>query len=412
MGATGLSPIPDHVPPELVIDFDYYYGPEVLGEPAIGLSKLHDGPDIFYTPRNEGHWMVTRAKDARDILLDNKRFSSAVHYNRRLDPMQPYLIPAQVDPPIQTAYRKILHPLMSPAAVLKLEGEIRELTREVIENVRAKGGCEFFSEVAQLFPTVIFLKWANLPVSDRAMLADIVDKTTHDPTPGGQVENFTRLSSYLESVLKERRARPGDDLISKLATAKIDGQTPPEQEVLFLLTNILLGGVDTVVAGLTSFLGYLGRNPEKYRQLVDDPGIIRQALEELMRAYGVANTERCLKYDTEFRGIKFKKYDRIVILPALLNVDPHEIDHPLTVDFNRPQSPHMFFGVGIHHCVGAHLARLEMRIFFEEWTKAIPKFSLRPGEVIEGVGGFVFRPPHVHLVWDRAETRSPYTGKP
>ena len=398
--------IPNHIPPELVVDFDFYGGAEVISDPYKGLAKFHDGPDIFYTPHNEGHWVLTRAKDAREVLADHTRFSADLHYNPRWDENGPRLIPAQVDPPIHTAYRRILTRLMSPTAVAKLEDEIRSLSREVIEKVRVRGGCEFFSEVAQPFPTVIFLRWAKLPESDRAKLAAMADKTTHDSEPGGQAAGLQQLGDYVQAVINDRRARPGDDLISQLVAAEIDGKPAPDRELLQLILNVVLGGIDTVVSGLSFIIGYLARNPDQYRGLVANPEQIKPALEELMRVHGVACMERCVTDDLEFRGIHFKKFDRIVVIPALFGIDPHEIDDPLKVDFNRPRSPHMLFGAGPHHCVGAPLARLELKVFLEEWTRAIPEFALSPGTRIDSVGGFVFQPRHVHLEWNPAKTRS------
>jgi cytochrome P450 len=198
------QPVPGHVPPELVVDFDFYHGPEVSGDPRVGLAKLHQGPDIFYTPRNGGHWVLTRARHAREVLFDTEHFSNDAHFNPRLDENGPRLIPNQIDPPLHTKYREFLNPLLSPAGIAGLREDIRRLAREVIESVRLKGGCEFFSEVSQLFPTVVFMQWAKLPLEDRPQLVTWQDLVTHDPTDRGY-QAYGELCQYLLTYLRARR---------------------------------------------------------------------------------------------------------------------------------------------------------------------------------------------------------------
>ena len=250
---------------------------------------------------------------------------------------------------------------------------------------------------------------ADLPFDDRFELFAMVDLITHDSTPGAAGEGLRQMSEYLRGTILERRESPGDDVLSIIATAKIDGEYPPEDDVIYLATNLVLGGLDTVISGLTYCMGYLARNPAQYRLLVEDPTGIRRAIEELLRVYGPAALERCVREDMAFHGTMLRKFDRIVIIPALYNTDPDTIEDPLRVDFNRSRQPAMTFGAGPHHCVGAHLARLEMRIFLEEWVKAIPQFSLQEGAKLQGIGGFVMQLTSLPLSWDANTTHNALT---
>lgn len=404
--------IPAHVAPESVVDFDLWSGPEIREDPYLGMAHLHDGPKIFYTPRNGGHWGVTSAKYAREVMEDHLRFPVDLHFNPMRDEHGARLIPAQVDPPVHTRYRAIINPPMSPASVAKLSETIRALSRDLIEGVRDKGRCDFFREIAQNFPIAIFMGMADLPFEDRFKLFAMVDLITHDSTPGAAGEGLRQMSEYLRGTILERRERPGDDVLSIIATAKIDGEYPPENDVIYLATNLVLGGLDTVISGLTYGMGYLARNPEQYRLLVEAPGRIRRAVEELLRVYGPAALERCVREDMEFHGTRLARFDRIVIIPALYNTDPDAIEDPLRVDFDRSRQPSMTFGAGPHHCVGAHLARLEMRIFLEEWVKAIPQFSLQDGTKLQGIGGFVLQLTSLPLAWDSGITHQERTEQP
>jgi cytochrome P450 len=243
---------------------------------------------------------------------------------------------------------------------------------------------------------------ADLPMADRDRMLEWADLVTH--TPGRQAEGLTKLCDYLEEKIERRRDNPGDDLLSILAKAEFDG-VHPSRDIVHVAVNVVMGGLDTVVAGLSFIIGYLARHPDHYRRIVEDRGQIKRYLEELMRLHGVACTERHVKSDFEFRGVRLKERDRFVMVPALYGIDPDEVENPLAANFDRGQTHHMLFGTGIHHCVGSHLARLEMRVFLEEWTHAIPAFGLEPGTGIDCIGGFVFQPKAVHLSWDVAATR-------
>jgi cytochrome P450 len=186
---------------------------------------------------------------------------------------------------------------------------------------------------------------------------------------------------------------------------RIDGASPSENDLLYLFLNIVLGGLDTVVSGIAFIVRYFAQHPQQYAEFGSGPDRIRLGLEELMRTHGVACTERSLSGDYEFHGVRFRQFDRIVIIPALLGIDPEVVERPLEVDLSRKRSPHMLFGVGPHICPGAHLARLEMKIFFEEWTRMIPQYAMAKDAPQTSIGGFVFQPRQVQLVWDPATTK-------
>src|SRR5690606_9874994 len=147
-------------------------------------------------------------------------------------------------------------------------------------------------------------------------------------------------------TIRERREHPGGDVLSTIAAAQVDGAYPPEDDMVYLATNLVLGGLDTVISGLTFCISYLARNPEQYRLLVEEPGRIKRAVEEMLRVYAPAALERCVKADTVFHGVTLRQFDRIIIIPALYNTDPALIPDPLRIDFNRPHQPHMAFGAG------------------------------------------------------------------
>ena len=152
---------------------------------------------------------------------------------------------------------------------------------------------------------------------------------------------------------------------------------------------------------------FLGRNPEHYRQLVDNPALIAGAVEELIRAHSVAGLHRGVRADTEYLGIRFLKEDRVFFMTQVYGMDQRKIDDPLRVDFARPVSPHLGFGAGPHRCIGSHLARTEVRIFLEEWTRRIPAFTIPAEQEIRTRGGLVWSPVALPLEWPSQSRSAP-----
>lgn len=393
------SKIPDHIPPELVVDFDRFNAPQLQRCPHQAVTALfRGGPDIFYTPGDRGHWVVTRAADARDMLRQPDKFSSDPRYNVA-NARNPRTLPNQSDPPEHTALRRIVNPYFSPAGVLKMEPEIRQLARVLIDGVAARGNCEFVTGIAQRFPVEWFMRMANAPLGDRELLIEMADRFTREPDITKRLAALEELAGYLQQRIAEREQAPGDDLVSLVVHAKLGerGLTPDEK--IGMVTLLFLAGLDTVAAMLSFIMAFLGRHPEQYARLVGNPALIPNAVEELMRVHGVAGTERGVTSDMVYNGVSFKTGDRLVFMAHLYGLDEQQVEHPFTVDFDRPVSAHLVFGGGPHRCLGSHLARLEMRVFLEEWAQRIPEFSVDAKGELPTRGGLVWSPVAVPLAW-------------
>ena len=178
-------------------------------------------------------------------------------------------------------------------------------------------------------------------------------------------------------------------------------------ECINFITQILIAGLDTVVNFMGYLFLYLARNPEDRRRLAADHSLIPAAVEELVRRYGLVTIGRLVTRDVDFHGVTLKKDDMIVLPTQLHGLDERENADPMTVDFARPPYKHSGFGKGPHHCVGAPLARVEIRVTLEEWLSRIPEFSVAPDAVIECMGGIVGCVRELPLVWDPATTRVP-----
>jgi cytochrome P450 len=353
---------------------------------------------MFYTPRSGGYWIVTRAEVAVDMFRQPDKFSNSPEFNSfRL--FKPLLYPQQSDPPEHGEYRKVITPKLTPNAIGKLEEGIRSLAQELIERVYSRGECEFMEDVAELFPVTIFMKLAGAPMEDREKLVDIAARFGRRPTFEERQQAVSEMAAYLRERYRERADAPRDDLLTQLAQSRAMGRELNADEREGLGSLLFFGGLDTLKSALSFSISYLARNPQDYQRLVDDPGLIPSAMEELLRISGVTTLERGATHDFEYRGVPFRKGDRIIILTQILGVDDRQNKDPYTVDFNRETSQHLLFSAGPHRCVGSHLARMEIRVFLEEWVKRIRSFGVKDNMEVPTAGGVVWRPIAVPLVW-------------
>jgi len=389
--------VPPHVPRDRIYDFNLFTDPRLMRDPQRSLvSILHEAPPIFYTPRNGGHWMVTRSADALEILRQPENFSSDPQYNWNYQ-RKPRTIPNQYDPPDHSALRQILNPFFSPGAMKRGEPKIRAYAIDLIDEVIRSGKVEFVSQIAQRFPVQIFLDMAGSPQSDGERVMKLADGFVRNTEREDRLKAMEVLGDYLNDEFARRRRAPGEDLLSHLLKATFNGRPLDDDELSGAGTILFLGGLDTTASALSFTMNFLGRNPGHYQRLVADPDFIPAAVEELLRAHGGAMFERGVTHDMEYKGLALKKGERLVFLSHFYGYDDDEVPDPLKIDFDREISRHMIFGAGPHRCLGSHLARIEIRVFLEEWVKRVPEFSVI-GDLVSRPG-VVWMPVDLHLVW-------------
>lgn len=383
--------IPDHVPPELVHDFNIFeYNDGDYFEIIDGLFKS-GVPPVFWTRHNGGHWVAIGIDAVNEMSTKPNLFSSRrlfVPDNQNSDVME--FPPLDVEPPLHTHYRAVVAPLFGPDRVKTVSENFRALCRKLSEDVRERGECEFIEEVASILPVQIFLDIMNLPREDgphlRAVAHRILDPNAQDggdrSIPLGEVE------AYLRPIITSRMEQPSGDAISDLVTTTVEGRALTYEEAFKLTRSILLGGLDTTVGTMSYITRYLAYNPAARAELRGNPELIRKAVEEFLRRYPVSVIGRWMTADHDFQGAPVKAGDHVLWPVGAFNFDPSKFTDPMTVDFLRSGNRHATFGVGVHFCVGALLARTELRIFLEEWLDALPDFKVKDDFVSHYRGGF------------------------
>ena len=394
--------IPSHVPAALVYDFDYFLPGDEFGDwpHAQVAERLHSqAPEIFYTPHNGGHWVVTRAADGVEVFRNYELFSNDPQFNKWKQ-LQTRHIPLQYDPPEHDALRKIFTSYFTPVAVKKLEADIRVLMRDLILSFKGNGSCLFVSELSNKFPVTVFLNMVGAPLSDLDRLVDLAGQYMRSADRAESARGFAGLVDYVTGLIEDRRANPGPDLISHILAARPDGRELTKDEVIGAAQFFFLAGLDTVASMLSSIVLFLAKHPDHYAALVADPTKIAAAVEELMRVSAPSISERGARSDFEYQSVQFKQGDRVLMLPQIYGLDDREVENPFVVDFERSVSKHLGFGAGAHRCLGSHLARIELRIFLEEWTQNFAAFRLAEGAKPKFSGGIVWVPDEIPLVWN------------
>lgn len=400
MKNTTAMRIADHVPADLVVDFDAYRPMSDDEFYHSAHARLQQAvPDIFWSPYNGGHWVLTRRDHLAEAFADPARFTSSqgASVDKVRVPGDPLLAPIEMDPPQQQVFRRLFAPAFTVPALKEREQEARALAIELVEGLQPQGGCEFVTAFAQHLPIKIFMRMVDLPEEDRLELLPLANAQVAADAP--KEEMLALLFAYTAKHVSARAANPGSDLISKIATAQIDGRPITLSEAVGVSTLLLIGGLDTVASMMGHIMHFLARSPDHRRQLIENPSLSGAAVEEFLRRFALTNPGRTVVGDCTFHGVDMRAGDKILMATPFGAVDPRDYADPLAVDFTRKSNIKTTFGAGPHVCPGSMLARIELKILLEEWLPRIPDFALDPADPPRyrtGVNGSMER---LSLVW-------------
>lgn len=392
--------IPQYVPADRVYDFDFISDVESGGlHDAYTALHEHAG-DVFYTPRNGGHWMVTRMAEAKVVMTNPDIYSSVDSLPQLPWPLPQVRLPPQdMDAPEHIRYRLLLLNFLAPKQVKKLEPQIRELVVRLIDPVLSKRNTEFVADIAVPFPVKTFMSMMHMDMARYSEFVRWANGILGSRTAIQRLLPFLRMTRYLKSLIRSRRKAPSDDPVSMLLAAEVDGQKLTDKRVLELCNLLFLAGLDTVTNALTFIMRHLATHPEDQQRLRDNPEQIGNAVEELMRRYAFVTVPRRVTRDTLLSGALLRAGDMVFVSLTAASNDERAFECPAHVDLDRPKPVHIAFNTGPHNCAGATLARLELRVFLEEWLARVPNFRLLENQRIAGRGGNVMALEALRLIW-------------
>jgi camphor 5-monooxygenase len=399
---------PEHVPQDRIIEFDIYNPPNAQKDFHSSWKALQvdDIPELVWSAHNGGHWIATRNHVLNEILGDYQHFANTAS----ILPKSAYgdlgLLPVTLDPPEHRPYRILLNSSLAPNTIKEAESGIRNIAVQLIESFRDDGHCDFITQFSTLFPVRVFLNMADLPLADAPLMKGWSDQMLR-PEPNtdwgedqsGWRRGIRLFREYLEPLVVDRMGSGRTDILTQIVSGEINGRPVNLEEALQLTVLVVLAGLDTVVNFLGFAMLHLARAPEQRRELVADPGLIPEAVEEFLRRFPIVTMAREVVDDYEYCGVLLKKGDMIATPTPLGGIDDQANACPMNVDFHRQSREHVSFGNGPHRCPGAFLARSEIRITLEEWLHRIPEFEIEPGHQVTFTAGGVAVVNALPLVW-------------
>jgi cytochrome P450 len=359
---------------------------------------------VFRVQDEADYWMFTDYDVILDGLQQPDIWSSSVIVPT--DPDPPYKwIPVMLDPPEHTKWRHLLGSYFSPGRVAAMRDEQRQLAGELIEKAAQKGGCDFVTDIARLFPAVIFLKIMGMPLDKLDEFLEWEDMILHTDEVGDaanevRLAGMMKVYEYFSGLIAQRRADPdpdAQDIVSKAVEWTIDDAPVSDLEILNCLLLLFMAGLDTVASQLSYAMLHLATHPEDRARIVAEPDLMSHAVEELLRAYPIVQTARKATRDMDFHGCPVKAGDMAEFPLAAAGRDERAYPDARRVDFDRKIVRHLSFGGGPHRCLGSHLARQELSVILEEWHRRIPDYEV-VGQPTEH-GGQVWGLDSLKLSW-------------
>ncbi len=341
-------------------------------------------------PDGEGfYWSLTRHRETREITRNAKLFLS--RYGTGMTtadaPEIAYDIAGMVnrDAPDHPRLRRILARVFTPRLLKKIEGDMAVSARAVIGAVSERGQCDFAADVANRMPTKVICDMLGVPDGDdRDMLArlSVEAQGYGDDGAGDEAESldaFYAINAYGEELCRERRKRPGNDLVSMMIMAETDGQKLSDYDVGIYFQLLITAGIDTTTSSIGQGMSFLARHPEQWRAWREDyDGLVETALEEIVRySSPVVHFGRTVAHDTEILGQPIAAGEQVVFWYISANRDETVFDDPERFDIRRSPNDHVGYGGGgVHHCLGMHLARREMYHLFKVLFETLPDLEI------------------------------------
>ena len=350
--------------------------------------------DPVHRSRLMNAWMFSRHADIDVILRDHQRFANDPRKGK-LSRRQRANLPAEeefsilfLDPPDHKRLRALVNKAFTPKAVNALEPHIRALLGALLDDIDDPAGFDLMDAVARPLPVIVIAEMLGVPPEDRAQFKTWSDQRARVLEPmidarerAASNAASKALDAYFGPIIKERRAAPQDDIVSALAQAEEEGDRLTEREMLNMLRLLLIAGNETTTNLIGNGVLALLRHPDQLQRLRDDPSLIPSAVDELLRFDSPVQTDfRRVLEDCELNGFPLRRRDNIVVLLGAANRDPDVFENPDELDVGRGDRSHLSFGRGIHHCLGAPLARLEGRIVLEMLLERFSQISLLDGQ--------------------------------
>lgn len=393
----------DRVPDDIDL-----FDPRVFrnGIPYDGLARLraehpvawHDEPAVLGWPEGPGFWAVTRYDDVQHVSKTPEVYSAHLGATQVRDP-DPEDLPfiqrmmLNMDPPEHTRLRQIVNKGFTPRTLLAREDVLRRYAREIVDAIAEQGGCDFAEDVGADYPLLTLTDVMGVPREDRRLLYEwtnrvigyqddeyaevVLDPRTGKPVNPRSPAALEDMFTYAQELAEHKRRHPGDDLITRLLEARVDGERLSDAEFQMMFFLFTVAGNDTTHSAVPGGMLALLDNPDQLARLQADLGLLPDAIEEMLRfSPPVIHFRRTATRDVELRGQQIARGEKVVVFYPAANRDPEVFGDPDRFDITRWPNKHLTFGIGPHFCLGNYLARLQIRVMFEELLTRLTDFEL------------------------------------
>lgn len=363
----------------------------VPGVPHEAFRVLRQKAPVFWQDmpgNNAGFWAITKYEDVVAVSKDPATFSSHKGGTILKDLPQEDLdntrtIMLNMDPPQHSKYRKLVSQGFTPRITARLEPRIREATRQIIDQVAERGHCDFVRDISAELPLIVIAELVGVPLEDRHKVFEWSNRLIgFDDPEFANSENEGKTAAmemwmYANQLAEQRKKEPRDDLVSTLMTGEVDGEKLTEVEFDSFFLLLAVAGNETTRNLISGGMLALIEHPAERKKLLDDPSLVPTGVEEMLRWVSpVSQFRRTATRDAEIRGQKIREGDKVVVYYQSANRDEDVFPNPYTFDVTRSPNNHIAFGIGEHFCLGANLARLEIRVMFEEILRRLPDIEL------------------------------------
>jgi cholest-4-en-3-one 26-monooxygenase len=335
-------------------------------------------------PGQDSFWCLTKYKDVWKVSLDNRTFSSArgtalMQNFTEDEKMAQREIMLNMDPPVHTKNRRLVNMGFSPKVLNKAEIHIRDLAREIVDSVAHKGHCDFVTDIAAELPLQVIVEMLGVPKEDRHAFFQWSNTMigSSDPeyctTPDAPAMASMQLFAYADQLADSHRAHPREDLTTTLLNAEIDGERLRQDQFQAFVMLLAVAGNETTRNLISGAMHAFFQFPDQWQRLLKDPSLMDSAVEEMLRFVSpVMQFKRTPQHDIEIRGQKIREGERIIMWYIAANRDEETYSNPDQFDIGRSPNDHLAFGIGPHFCLGNHLARMEIKIMFQELLRRLP----------------------------------------
>ncbi|MEU0477827.1 cytochrome P450 [Streptosporangium sp. NPDC006013] len=382
--------------------------PEWAADPYPIQDDLRQRCPIAHTDRFGGGWLPTRYEDVAEIAYDTEHFSSrSIIMSNFRPPREVAPVggtpPISSDPPFHHDARRLLLPAFTKSAVAKREQATRALCHSLIDAFEGQPTVDAARDYAQYIPMRVIADMLGFPPEDGPRFREFVENTLEGVNlpPEERMARMGSLFDYLLAQVRDHVDDPRDDLTTYLVNAELYGRKLDPSHVAGTMALLLIAGIDTTWSAIGASLWHLAKTPADRERLVDEPALLPTAMEEFLRVYAPVTMARLVKEDTHWHGVDMKADDWILLSFPAANRDPAQFERAGEVVIDREVNRHAAFGLGIHRCVGSHLARMELRVALEVWLERIPNFSLHDPATVTWSTGQVRGPRALQLRIDQ-----------